>query len=204
MIAFAKNSDIQKWFEAKNMSRSNSTQNKPEGYPYEDADFYPKYQEVCQICGISSFAHRHKAGSLPKDFERLPEASKTKERASGEDIPRWSERLQKAYDQGYADARREGHPTINGFCCACECLSLKRKPNKDCLNHEKIWNGNELGQTIDELARLMVEKIANNIIEVDTTSEGRSAQRHWYLVAQKMLKKLMAEYKRVCKEEYHG
>lgn len=85
MIAFAKNSDIQKWFEAKNMSRSNSTQNKRGGYPYEDADFYPKYQEVCQICGISSFAHRHKAGSLPKDFERLPEASKTKERASGEE-----------------------------------------------------------------------------------------------------------------------
>lgn len=85
-----------------------------------------------------------------------------------------------------------------------ECLSLKRKPNKDCLNHGKTWTGNELGQTIDELARLMVEKIANNIIEVDTTSEGRSAQRHWYLVAQKMLKKLMAEYKRVCKEEYHG
>lgn len=95
---------------------------------------------------------------MPKDFERLPEASKTKERASG----------------------------------------------KDCPNHERIWNGNELSQTIDELARLMVEKIANNIIEVDTTSEGRSAQRHWYLVAQKMLKKLMAEYKRVCKEEYHG
>jgi hypothetical protein len=86
---------------------SNLTQNKPEGYPYEDADFYPKYQEVCQICGITSFAHRHKAGSMPKDFEHLPEVSKTKKRASEIDIPKWSERLQKAYDRGYADARKE-------------------------------------------------------------------------------------------------
>ena len=65
---------------------SNSIQNKPEGYPYEDADFYPKYQEVCPICGITSFAHRHKAGSKPKDFERIPEDRKTKERALGESL----------------------------------------------------------------------------------------------------------------------
>lgn len=84
-----------------------------------------------------------------------------------------------------------------------ECLSLKRKPNKDCPNHKNQYdNQDELNQTIDELARLMVEKIANNLIDVETTSEGRSAQRHWYLVAQTMLKKLMKEYERVCKESY--
>ena len=85
-----------------------------------------------------------------------------------------------------------------------ECLSLKRKPNKDCLNHEKIWNGSELSQAIDELARIMVEKIANDIIEVDTTSEGRSAQRHWFLQAQEALRMTCKQYKDALEEEYHG
>lgn len=33
--------------------------------------YYPKKNgKECGFCGISSFAHKHKAGSLPKDFER--------------------------------------------------------------------------------------------------------------------------------------
>jgi hypothetical protein len=96
--------------------------------------------------------------------------------------------------------RRQSEPPEE-YCP--ECLSLKRKPNKDCLNHEKIWNGNELSQAIDELARIMVEKIANDIIEVDTTSEGRSAQRHWFLQAQEALRMTCEQYKDALEEEYH-
>ena len=56
---------------------------------------------------------------------------------------------------------------------------------------------------IDTLAESMLKQIANKYIMVQDTHEGKSHQRHWYLVAQKMLKKLMKEYERVCKESYN-
>ena len=60
---------------------SNSTQNDKQKVTRADIKvtmtFYPREGTQCGYCGISSFAHRHKAGSLPKDFERLPDASKT-------------------------------------------------------------------------------------------------------------------------------
>lgn len=125
-----------------------------------------------------------------------------------------------------------------------ECMSLKRKPNKECVNHDKYWikkdecpgcgfkyggilrihnmNGEcpimsnlkvepilkqikekSLDVSIDEFALLMVKTIANKHIVVQDTHEGRIAQRYWYKEAQKMLKKLVKEYERVCKEEYN-
>ena len=106
-----------------------------------------------------------------------------------------------------------------------ECHSLKRKPNKECKNHDSYWikptpakGGDftlaklmkeykkikraELQDATESLAEHMVKTIANKHIKVQDTHEGRSHQRHWYLVAQKMLKKLVKEYERVCKEEY--
>lgn len=85
-----------------------------------------------------------------------------------------------------------------------ECMSLKRKPNKECVNHESYWiKTNEISDAIDSVSVLMVKTIANKHIKVQDTHEGKSHQRHWYLVAQKMLKKLMKEYKRVCKDSYN-
>jgi len=95
-----------------------------------------------------------------------------------------------------------------------ECLSLKRKPNKECVNHESYWISadmqklydepwrKELPNAIDKLSEIMVKTIANKLIVVQDTYDGRIAQRYWYKVAQKMLKKLMKEYERVCKEMY--
>ena len=85
-----------------------------------------------------------------------------------------------------------------------ECMSLKRKPNKECKNHDSYWiKTNEISDAIDSVSVLMVKTIANKHIKVQDTHEGKSHQRHWYLVAQKMLKKLMKEYKRVCKDSYN-
>ena len=95
-----------------------------------------------------------------------------------------------------------------------ECYSLKRKPNKDCKNHDSYWvdievtklyrdiKNSGLKNATDTLAEQMVRTIANKHIKVQDTHEGKSHQRHWYLQAQKMLKKLVKEYKRVCKERY--
>lgn len=93
-------------------------------------------------------------------------------------------------------------PVPNEFCP--ECLSLKRKPNKECKNHDEYYRHQEgLAETITELSELMVKHIANKLIKVENTYSGKRHQRHWYLKAQKMLKKLMKEYKRVCGEMYN-
>ncbi len=95
-----------------------------------------------------------------------------------------------------------------------ECLSLKRKPNKECVNHESYWISTKMQElhdepwrlfpaTIDEFSKSMVKTIANKHIVVQDTHEGKSHQRHWYLVAQKMLKKLVKEYDKLCKESYN-
>lgn len=36
-------------------------------------EFHPDTEKsvICPICGIGAFAHRHKQGTLPKDFERI-------------------------------------------------------------------------------------------------------------------------------------
>lgn len=39
----------------------------------EDIEFYPGKVKECIICGISSFAHRHKKGTNPNDFEKIEE-----------------------------------------------------------------------------------------------------------------------------------
>jgi len=84
-----------------------------------------------------------------------------------------------------------------------ECMSLKRKPNKECVNHEKYWiKKDDLIDAIDSVSVLMVKTIANKHIKVQDTHEGKSHQRHWYLVAQKMLKKLVKEYDKLCKDSY--
>ena len=62
---------------------------------------------------------------------------------------------------------------------------------------------NQLKQPIDDLSEAMVKNIANELIKVDSAAEGRGAQRHWYLQAKKMLKKLMKEYKEMCEEMYN-
>jgi len=112
-----------------------------------------------------------------------------------------------------------------------ECMSLKRKPNKECKNHESYWIDKDvqiaidrlkdakkhperlkpfvapppfnMNDEIDGIAEDMVREIANKIIVVQDAHEGRSHQRHWYLVAQKMVKKLVKEYERVCKDSYN-
>ena len=84
-----------------------------------------------------------------------------------------------------------------------ECMSLKRKPNKECKNHDSYWiKTNEISDAIDSVSVLMVKTIANKHIKVQDTHEGKSHQRHWYLVAQKMLKKLVKEYDKLCKSSY--
>ena len=95
-----------------------------------------------------------------------------------------------------------------------ECYSLKRKPNKDCKNHDSYWvdievtklyrdtKNSGLKNATDTLAEYMVKNIANKHIKVQDTHEGKSHQRHWYLVAQKMLKKLVKEYDKLCKSSY--
>ncbi len=60
----------------------------------------------------------------------------------------------------------------------------------------------ELQDATESLAEQMVKTIANKHIKVQDTHEGRIAQRYWYKEAQKMLKKLVKEYERVCKEGY--
>jgi hypothetical protein len=35
----------------------------------QDKDFYPDNYKECEICGVCSFAHRHKAGTKPNEFE---------------------------------------------------------------------------------------------------------------------------------------
>lgn len=37
----------------------------------DDFEIHGGYYLCCPICGISSFAHFHQAGTLPKDFERI-------------------------------------------------------------------------------------------------------------------------------------
>ena len=108
--------------------------------------------------------------------------------------------------------RRPQAPVPVEYCP--ECMSLKRKPNKECVNHDSYWvdievtklyrdiKNSGLKNATDTLAEQMVRTIANKHIKVQDTHEGKSHQRHWYLVAQKMLKKLVKEYKRVCKERY--
>lgn len=111
-----------------------------------------------------------------------------------------------------------------------ECLSLKRKPNKECVNHEKYWIDKDvqiavdrlkdakkhperlkpfvapppfnMNDEIDGIAEDMVREIANKYIKVQGSWDGKQHQRFWYLEAKKMLKKLMKEYKRVCKDAY--
>ena len=73
-----------------------STQNEEYTYFYPPTYVNTTEPPLCPICGITSFAHRHKAGSKPKDFERLPEASKTKDRA-----------LQEDWEKRYADMLKE-------------------------------------------------------------------------------------------------
>ena len=108
--------------------------------------------------------------------------------------------------------RRPQAPVPVEYCP--ECMSLKRKPNKECVNHDSYWvdievtklyrdiKNSGLKNATDTLAEQMVRTIANKHIKVQDTHEGKSHQRHWYLQAQKMLKKLVKEYKRVCKERY--
>ena len=115
-----------------------------------------------------------------------------------------------------------------------ECMSLKRKPNKECVNHDSYWRDvddcpkcnkpkrirnpsgycdhlelyyfqsekDTMTSAIDSLSEAMVKTIANKHIKVQDTHEGESHQRHWYLVAQKMLKKLVKEYDKLCKSSY--
>lgn len=44
-------------------------------YPNTDETFRPFKDAECRICGIKSFAHIHRAGSKPKDFEKIEENS---------------------------------------------------------------------------------------------------------------------------------
>lgn len=119
-------------------------------------------------------------------------------------------------------------PVPDEFCP--ECLSLKRKPNRECVNHEKYWIDKDvqiavdrlkdakkhperlkpfvapppfnMNDEIDGIAEDMVREIANKYIKVQGSWDGKQHQRFWYLEAKKMLKKLMKEYKRVCKDAY--
>lgn len=45
--------------------------------------FYPKAGRECGVCGIVSFAHLHRYGTLPKDFERIEKPSQA---IHGQDI----------------------------------------------------------------------------------------------------------------------
>ncbi len=44
--------------------------NKPEDFIYHPREIN---NVCCKYCGISSFSHSHKKGSLPKEFERVEE-----------------------------------------------------------------------------------------------------------------------------------
>ena len=50
---------------------SNST--KTYLHPFQDEPiYYPKKNgKECEFCGLSSIAHKHKPGTLPKDYERI-------------------------------------------------------------------------------------------------------------------------------------
>lgn len=72
--------------------------------------FRPKKDTKCGYCGISSFAHRHKAGTLPKDFERieLKSLQSGKSTENKTNTRKWSmktlEKSMKINVKGYGDA----------------------------------------------------------------------------------------------------
>lgn len=89
----------------------------------------------------------------------------------------------------------------NEFCP--ECLSLKRKPNKDCKNHSCYpVKTDSITSLSDALAHIMVKNIANESIRVQSTSEGRSAQRYWYVQAQNNIARMIREYRIACNFAY--
>jgi hypothetical protein len=45
----------------------------------QDKDFYPDNYKECEICGICSFAHRHKAGTKPNEYEVIEEPTPPQE-----------------------------------------------------------------------------------------------------------------------------
>ena len=51
----------------------------------KDADFYPAKNKECLYCGLSSFAHRHKSGTKPRDFERIYDQAFGSELVGGEE-----------------------------------------------------------------------------------------------------------------------
>lgn len=55
-----------------------------------------------------------------------------------------------------------------------------------------------VANAVSEVARQMVKGIANEYIDVEDTSAGRSAQRFWYVQAEKLIK----QYTRMLKLTY--
>lgn len=92
-------------------------------------------------------------------------------------------------------------PVPDEFCP--ECMSLKRKPNKECVNHNSYWiNRGDLNDAIDELASLMVKKIANRKIQVEDTGTGKAHQRYWYLRGKEGIQRAVKSYKKSLNEAY--
>lgn len=84
-----------------------------------------------------------------------------------------------------------------------ECHSLKRKPNKECKNHEHYWidqdgvlkANDKVSMAVSDISLAMVKRIANMYIDVEDTSAGRSAQRFWYLQAERLIKQYISMLK---------
>ncbi len=96
-------------------------------HPFQDElVYYPKKNgKECEFCGLSSIAHKHKPGTLPKDYERIedepmsnfipikiPKLSKITKREMDEikrtdDRTRGSNSTQNDWEKRYADMLKE-------------------------------------------------------------------------------------------------
>lgn len=105
-------------------------------------DFTWIYREgvatCCKVCGISTFSHKHKAGTEPKDFERLPDASKTMETKSKKDYSHSHCWNQKGENKPACGQPLETHTQ----CCLCEeKYHIGESNNMVPLPTEDSWEG---------------------------------------------------------------
>lgn len=142
-------------------------------HPFQDElVYYPKKNgKECEFCGLSSIAHKHKPGTLPKDYERIEDEPmsnstqndcncvmsgyaqttngcpvhkySTQNETLG--IPEWDENMQEAYDRGYrkglADARKEGIREGRSQVIKI-VLDLRHTGGEDCDCSGSMWHSN--------------------------------------------------------------
>lgn len=73
-----------------------------------------------------------------------------------------------------------------------------RKPNSKAYRDAILKDFQEhftKNEEVHDIALLMVKQLANKLIKVDNTWEGKVAQRYWYLEAHEMVKQYIYRIK---------